>query len=289
MKRIKKVIGLLLPLLIISGYTVAQSGQSSLLWEISGNGLQRPSYLFGTFHILCKTDFPISDILKEKIKTSQQFYGELAMDDPNLQMQIAMKMMMPDKTLQSLLSEADFKKISENFQRIVGMPLEAFNNFKPFIALSLLAMNSITCMDRIQPETEFAALAKEANLPVFGLETIDDQIQAIDKEPLDSQLLSLKQTTFNFDSVKQVMTNLLSVYKRRDVDSLYAFMKNTGGSDADEVELITKRNRNWLPVIQKAIAEKTTFVAVGAGHLGGPDGVISLLRTQGYKLTPVKY
>jgi len=206
----------------------AQTPRSSLLWEVGGNGLQQPSYLFGTFHLICRSDFRISDTLKQKITAVGQFYGELAMDDPGMQMQLAMKMMMPDKTLSSLMGAADFEKASESFQKIAGMPLVTFNNFKPFVALSLTVLHSIDCEDAVQPETEFAGLAKEHNIPILGLETIDEQINVINSEPLDSQVVSLKKILLNFDSVKQVMSELVTVYKTRNIDSLISFMRSKG-------------------------------------------------------------
>ncbi len=288
-ERMKKACYIVISAFFIITSSHAQTAPSSLLWEIRGNGLQQPSYIFGTFHILCKQDFTISGILKDKIITSKQFYSELAMNDPGLQMQLAMKMMMPDKTLQSLMTDSDYQKVSNRFQTIVGMPMVTFNNFKPFVALSLLAMNSISCTDKVQPESLFTELATQNHLPIFGLETIDDQVNAIDKEPLDSQMNSLRQTALNFDSVKNIMANMVSVYKLRDIDSLYSFMKNAGASDDFEMEMIIKRNRNWIPLIKKAVAEKPTFIAVGAGHLGGKDGVINLLRKEGYRVTPAMY
>ena len=275
---------------LFTGFTAeAQSKNTSLLWEISGNGLQNPSYLFGTFHIMCKADFPVSDILIHKIKSSRQFYGELKMDDPNLQSQMMLKMMMAGKTLQSLMSEAEYKTVSENFQAIMGMPISAFNNFKPFMALSLLAIQSISCLEKVQPETEFVQIAKANNLSIMGLETIDDQMNAIDKQPLDSQVNALKQSVLNFDSVKNVMAEMINIYKQRDIDSLYSFMKRSGADDVFEQDLLIKRNKNWIPVIIKAIAINPSFFAVGAGHLAGSEGLISLLRKQGYTVTPVKY
>lgn len=275
---------------LITGFTAeAQSKNTSLLWEISGNGLQNPSYLFGTFHMMCKADFPVSDILINKIKSSRQFYGELKMDDPNLQSQMMLKMMMTGKTLESFMSAEEYKKVSENFQTITGMPIAGFNTFKPFIPLSFLAIQSISCGEKIQPETEFVKIAKANHLSIMGLETIDDQMDAIDKQPLDSQVNSLKQMVLNFDSVKNVMAEMITIYKKRDIDSLYAFMKRSGADDVFEQDLLIRRNKNWIPVITKAMAANTSFFAVGAGHLAGADGVISLLRKQGYTVNPVKY
>jgi uncharacterized protein YbaP (TraB family) len=267
----------------------AQAPRSSLLWEVSGNGLKQPSYLFGTFHLLCRSDFPISDALKQKIESSEQFYGELAMDDPTLQMQLAMKMMMTDKTLASLMGAADFEKANASFQKIAGMPLSVFNNFKPFAALSMLTIKTIDCEDQLQPETEFAQLAKTKNIPILGLETVEEQVDVLNSEPLDSQITELKQILLNFDSVKQVMTEITRVYKTRNIDTLIQFMRSKGADSDFEQNLVIKRNHKWIPLIEKAMVLKPSFFAVGAGHLGGEEGVIALLKKKGYTVKPVLF
>lgn len=265
-----------------------QPASSSLLWQVTGNGLASPSYLFGTFHLMCKSDFSAEGVLKEKLAASKQFYGEVAMDDPTISIQLAGKMMSAN-TLESMVTAEEYKRLGGNFQKITGLPLEMFNHFKPFMALSLVTLSTISCTDRIQPETELVNIAKEHQLPILGLETIDDQINAINKEPLDSQLNDLKRILNNFDSVKTVMADLTAVYKKRNVDSLYAFMKAAGTDGQFEQDLLIERNRRWIPVMENAMKDKASFFAVGAGHLGGPEGVLELLRKRGYRVTPVMY
>jgi uncharacterized protein YbaP (TraB family) len=271
------------------GQLPAQDSRSSLLWEISGNGLSEPSYLFGTFHIMCKQDFRISDTLENKIKGVKQFFGELKLDDPALQTKLMSKLIMNGQTLQSMIPESEYPLISKKFQEITGMPLIMLNNFKPFMSLSLLALNSISCKETVQPETEFVKMAEKYEIPVMGLETVDDQLNAIDKEPIDSQILSLKKTVLNFDSVKHVMTEMIAVYQQRNIDSLFRYMQLSGMSDDFETVLLDKRNQNWIPIMEAAIRKGAAFFAVGAGHLGGQEGVIHLLRTKGYQLKPVMY
>jgi uncharacterized protein YbaP (TraB family) len=267
----------------------AQAPRSSLLWEITGNGLTQPSYIFGTYHVICRNDFPVSEILKQKITNSGQFYGELAMDDPGLQMQIMTKMILTGNTLSSLMGEADYAKASASFQKITGLPLSMFNNFKPFVPLTMAIVRTSDCEDVLQPDIEFMGLAKEKKIPILGLETADDQINAINSEPLDSQVTALKQILLNFDSVKHETNNIIAVYKTRNIDSLIAFMRTRGTDSEFEQNLIIKRNRNWIPVIEKAVALKPSFFAVGAGHLGGEEGVIALLRKKGYVVKPIAY
>ena len=266
----------------------AQPAKSSLLWEISGNGLQHPSYLFGTFHMMCKEDFAITGILESKLKASEQFYGEIDMDQPNLQANMISRIMMQGKTLETLLGE-DYKSTNEKFQSITGMSMAMLNNFKPFYCLSLLVINSTQCKESIQPEAAFTAVAKQNHLQIRGLETIDEQFDVIDKEPIDSQINALKKIVGNFDSVKTMMSQLMTVYKTKNIDSLFSFMKSTGANEDFGTELLDKRNKKWIPLMKKAMLEKASFFAVGAGHLGGTEGVISLLRKEGYRLTPVMY
>lgn len=283
-------------IVLISAFTFSgtsysqESPKNSLLWMISGKDLSRPSYVFGTFHMMCKSDFAITDPLKEKLNATEQFYGELDMDDPGLQMSMMSKMRLKDKTLKDLMSESDYTTLSENFQRVTGMQLQLFNQFMPFMSLSLLTLNSIECSDKIQPEGEFVKLAQQQKLPILGLETIDDQIEAINSQPLDSQLHSLKKMVLAYDSVKQSMNKMIAVYKENNVDKLYDFIRaNSNGDDRFETEMLAKRNKRWIPIIEKAMHEKPSFFAVGAGHLGGNEGVLELLRKQGYTLTPVLY
>ena len=275
---------------LIPSFTKAQKQPaSSLLWKISGKGLKQPSYLFGTFHIMCKSDFTISPVLEEKIKTSKQFYGELDMDDPGMQMSMMAKMRLQETSLSKLLGDADYKAVSDSFKNITGMPLQLFNQFSPFMPMSLLAISSIKCADRVQPETEFVTIAKNNKLPVLGLETIDDQINAINAQPLDSQVLAFKQTVLKYDSVQQMMVKMIQVYKQNNTEKIYRFIMNNGGTNDFETAMLVTRNKKWIPVIKKAVADKPSFFAVGAGHLGGKQGVIALLKKEGYTLTPVLY
>ncbi len=285
----KRILYLLVCLCTGSLQLRAQAPQTSLLWEIRGKGLQHSSYLFGTFHIMCKAEFSISQELKSRITGSRYFYGELNMDELGNDTKVAMKLMMTDKSLKDLIGKKDYPAVSDGFQKVTGISLEMLDHFKPFMAESLLAMNMISCTDRVQPETEFANIAKENKVPMRGLETIDDQLNAVDKQPLDSQVHSLAETVLKFDSSKLMMAKMIAVYRTRDVDSLYAFLKANGSTGDFEKELLVNRNHNWVPLIEKAMTDGPVFFAVGAGHLGGPDGIIRLLRKRGYKLTPVKY
>ncbi len=269
----------------------ARKGESSLLWEVSGNGLQHASWIFGTFHIICKDDFSVSDVLTARIKSARAFYGELNLDDPTLMATAAKRMMMADQSLEAMIGPDYYPAVSEAFSRIVGPggTLKMYDHFKPFLPTTLLISKTVRCDNPLQPETEFLKIAKAYNLPVRGLETINDQLDAIDKQPLEEQVADFRKTVLHFDSVITMMNKMLRVYKLNNIDSVYGFVKANNRDGRFEVDLITDRNRKWIPVIEKASAAESVFYAVGAAHLGGAEGVINLLRKRGYRLTPVKY
>jgi len=189
--------------ILLSTIGFSQSGtKGSLLWEVSGNGITEPSYLFGTFHLMCKDQFPISEKLSSTIANTQQFYGELDMDDPTMQAKMMQTIMMKDKTIESMMDSASFRKFNEGFSKITGMSAKQLNNFKPSFHLSLLTLKTIPCLNFVQPETELMQIAKKQGKEVLGLETVEEQMDAIDAQPLDAQISSLQKWYFNLIALK---------------------------------------------------------------------------------------
>lgn len=266
----------------------ATTPKKSLLWEVSGNGLEKPSYLFGTFHLMCKEDFNLTEPVKKAFANCEQLFEEMKMDDPSIQLKM-LTLMLSKNSLKEQLGEEDFAKVDSAFQKITGMPLLLFNKMKPFAAISMLTQKSISCKETIMPEMEFIQLAKSQQKEVFGLETVEEEMKAIEKLSIDSQLMYLKRMTQNFDSTKLGMIAMQNEYKKRDPDALTKYMKEQGASGDFEVALLVDRNKAWIPVIEKAMKEKPSFFAFGAGHLGGEFGVLNLLKQNGYTLKPIVY
>jgi uncharacterized protein YbaP (TraB family) len=84
------------------------------------------------------------------------------------------------------------------------------------------------------------------------------------------------------------MDTLIYYYKQQNLDKLDALLNSDATTNQYRTVLLDNRNRNWIPIMQKKMAEKSMFFAVGAGHLSGPFGVINLLQDQGYKLSPIR-
>ena len=268
----------------------AQKEDKSLLYEISGNGISQPSYLYGTIHIICKDDFVMTDATKQKFGTSQQVYLEIDMDDPSMMSDMQKSMMITDgSTLKTLMSETDYQKVSKFFKDTLKTNLDMLIKMKPFVASMMTLPKMMSCPTQSYEET-FMKMAKEQQKEILGLETINDQFDALDKMGMKKQAdLMLVQMVEKWEEGKGTLKNMIKDYKNQDVDLLLEDMMKSKTMDSEfEKDLLQNRNNNWIPKIAKIAVEKPTFFAVGAGHLGGEKGVISLLRKQGFTVKAVK-
>ena len=275
---------------LCSMQSIAQRDKTNtLLWEISGNGLQQPSYMFGTIHMICKEDFLISEIVKQKFNSSKQVYLELDMDDPQLQVTMMQQMQLPDKeTLKNKLGESDFKKLDSFLQKEMNMNLVMFDKFKPMMVMSILAQRLLPCAGMESYDMNFAKMATEQKKELLGLEKVEDQLGVFDAIPDSLEIRSIMNMVNDFESHKKEFSRMSSIYKTQDLDALYQLMAESPEMMGSKELLLDRRNRNWIPVMESVMKNSTTFFAVGAGHLAGSQGVLELLRKQGYKVKGIK-
>ena len=275
---------------LCSMQSIAQRDKTNtLLWEISGNGLQQPSYLFGTIHMICKEDFLISEIVKQKFNSSKRVYLELDMDDPQLQVTMMQQMQLPDKeTLKNKLGESDFKKLDSFLQKEMNMNLVMFDKFKPMMVMSILAQRLLPCAGMESYDMNFAKMATEQKKELLGLEKVEDQLGVFDAIPDSLEIRSIMNMVNDFESHKKEFSRMSSIYKTQDLDALYQLMAESPEMMGSQELLLDRRNRNWIPVMESVMKNSTTFFAVGAGHLAGSQGVLELLRKQGYKVKGIK-
>jgi uncharacterized protein len=268
----------------------AQKEDKSLLYEISGNGLSQPSYLYGTIHLICKDDFLMTEATKDKFSKTQQVYLELDIDDPKLMPDMMKSMYMTDgSTIKTLLSEADYQKVSQFFKDTLKMNIGTMDKMKPFVLSSMSLPKLLACPTQSYEEA-FMTMAKNENKEILGLETVQEQFGVFDKMGMKKQAdMMLVQMVNDWNEGKETIRNMISDYKQQDVELLFEDMAKSKSSDKDfQKDLLDARNSNWIPKISKIATEKPTFFAVGAGHLGGEKGVIALLRKQGFTVKAVK-
>ncbi len=275
---------------IYSMQSIAQGDKANaLLWEISGTGLQQPSYLFGTIHMICKEDFAFSEIAKQKFNNSKQVYLELDMDDPQLQSVMMGLMQLPDKeSLKNKLGESNFNRLDSFLKKEMNMNLAVFDRFKPMMVMSLLAQRLLSCAAMESYEMNFVKMASEQKKELLGLERVEDQVAVFDAIPDSLEIRSIMNIVNDFESQKKEFTRMSSLYKAQNLESLYQLLVASPEMMGSQELLLDRRNRNWIPIMESAMKKSSTFFAVGAGHLAGSQGVLELLRKQGYKVKPIQ-
>ena len=285
----KKIISFLLLVIFFISVSNAQKLEKSLLWEISGNGLEKPSYLFGTIHITC--DATLSKKVKDALDKTTQVVLEVDIDDPMLQAKMMKGMMMKDgKTLNDFVSDAEYTRIDSLFINNMGMSVGMFKNIKPTLLSSMLIPKLLDCQMQ-SVEMELVKVAKEQKEEVKGLETIEYQMTVFDQIPYEDQIQELlRSSKDNLAHDKAVITTMLEVYKSEDISRMLEMMSEDETSILSKYQsiMLDTRNKNWISGITKFSKEQPTFFGVGAGHLAGDNGVIKLLRKLGYRVTAVK-
>lgn len=292
----KKTIFSLL-LLIVTAVSV----NAQLLWKISGNGLEKPSYLFGTHHIA-----PVSVIdsvpgMNDAIANVDKIYGEMIMSEATApqsqQVMMGYAMAPQDSLLTTVLAPAQIDSLNTMLKRYMG-PMGSANQFaqlKPAMLSTLLAlMQSQTIFPNFNPQQQLdgeiqkrgAALGKE----IGGFETIQDQCNALFGSSIIEQAENLMDMVRHDDQAAGMAKKLAQAYLSGDLNAMLALMEDpaNGASEEWTERMINRRNANWMRVMAGLLPTASVLIAVGAGHLPGDEGLISLLRKNGYSVDPVK-
>ncbi|MAZ72060.1 MAG: TraB/GumN family protein [Flavobacteriaceae bacterium] len=286
MKNLKNIF--MLAALVCSFLTAfAQQNENSLLWKVEGNGI-KTSYVFGTFHMLPKKDFELKGKVTNALQNSEILVLELDMDDPKMQTEMMQLSALTDgKTLSEFMDAEEYTLIDTYLKEKMGMGLDNFKTFKPLLVSTMVMMGYLG-KDMASYEASLIKLTKEQQKEVKGLETVAFQMGIFDEQPYEQQLDDIIKLLKEETIMKDMFTEMITLYKNENIDGLYDYMDDFFNGDKAQLErMLHNRNQNWIPKMGEYSKEQTVFYGVGAGHLGGKLGVINLLRAAGYTVTPV--
>lgn len=278
---------LLLTSIAMSQKTVSEN---TLLWQVSGNGLKQPSYLFGTMHLMCAADTRLSETLKTVIKESDEIYFEIDMDN-FMEMLGAMKYlkMNGNKKLQDFLTAEEYQKVKDYFTKNPGiMTLEMMQYFKPYFISSMISEKAMACVNDGGMEQSIMEESKQYKKEIKGLETVAFQASVFDSIPYE---LQAKELVKYLDSADQNIENtkeLIAVYKSQNLKKIQELTEKEEGSTSQFMDLLLyNRNTDWVQKINNIMPAGKVLFAVGAAHLPGEKGLINLLKKKGYTLKPM--
>ncbi len=288
----KRIISLITALLSIINSTLLPAQQSStfnnnsLLWRISGNHLSKPSYIFGTMHLICPDDYVWTEHMKKSLSESDKICLEMDMDDPSVLMQVAKGLIdTSGKKLEDYFTPQQYNLVKRYVKDSLGMDIAFFQQMKPIALQSIMTSNGITCSNPISYEDSIMKTAQKSKKEILGLEEPKEQLAVLESIPVDTlikDLLEEIQGTNNNDSDYQ---QLITAYKAQDIRALYLLI--TSSKDLGDMGIfLDQRNKKWIPRMAGKMKNSSVFFAVGAGHLWGDKGIITLLRKEGYTVEP---
>ena len=282
--------GLLLPLFLGLAFPVGAQTPKTTLWRISGADTLGASYLFGTVHSRDDRAYQWGDSVAPALQRVQLVAGELDLAaDQRQMMGMLSQVRIPNGgTLKELYKKKEWKRVEAGLRTALGPMHVLAHTMKPYFVLLLLAGTEVAGTHERVLDDELQRAARERGQEVLGLETMLEQLSAMDVLPLDRQAQLLLQQIDETGNDEE-LEDLLDAYAAQDLDLLMATMERSTSMPPEmNTSLIVDRNARMAMRMDSIMRSGTTaFFAVGAAHLPGNMGLIALLRERGYGVVPV--
>ena len=278
------------------------SFSQSLLWEITGKNLKEPSYLYGTVHIQDKRVFSFDSTVTNVFNKCESFAMEILLDNVDMA-EMQKSMLMKDNSLDKLLTPAEYAVADSIFKKKMGMSISLFKNMKPFFLSGMITEIELQKLASETMKTSldmyFLQMAKAANKKCYEVETFADQLKMIDDIDLKEQAkMFYEDLTIPVENHTKAMKILLNCYLTFDWEECFNSLNYENLYDEDYVKefgkmfegiFSTQRNHNMTKSLIEIMKTQTCFCAVGALHLLDEEGIIELLRKEGYTVNPIKF
>lgn len=282
---------LLLVIAVSVACAAAAQDNSSILWEVTGNGLAKPSYLLATIKFVGEKEYFMPPEAVAKMKNCRSFAIEDQVDH-HAQHELNKALHFPKgQSLAGAMTAGDYLLVVQFFEREFGITKPVFEKkyarLKP-LALSI-AMTRLSLHEGVKfYDIELLKIAKRNGLQSYSLEAIDREAQALNSFPMEDQVKALLHSVNNFETQKAEFRKLMADYPHGNLEEIFAYTLHPLDNNESFVnEFYFKRNREWEPKLEKMMTENPSFIAVGVSHLEGREGLLELLRAKGYVLTPV--
>jgi uncharacterized protein len=266
------------------------------MWEVQDNAGKGKLILLGTFHLLPKDINWKTQTFEKITKKSKLYVFELTrseLTNPGSQQLLLARGLLPaGQSLQSVIGPELFAKV-ELAGKSVGLQSEVLDRMRPWMASVLLATQSAKVAG-FEPglgvETVLQAQAAARKLPTEGLETMAEQVTALSSLDDDGARQMLEETAMELADAQSVFQNMVDAWASGDTARLEgAFLEDMKTFPKAYEALLKQRNLRWLPKFEALLkAGKPALIAVGAGHLVGPDGMVALLRAKGYRIMQIQ-
>ncbi|MBS3647934.1 TraB/GumN family protein [Pseudaminobacter sp. 19-2017] len=278
---------------------------SGILWKIEKQGVG-PSYLFGTMHVTDPRVTSLPPDAKSAFDQSKTVVIETTdvLDQAKMMAALAktpeLMMFTDDTTLTSLLPPDEAEIVNKALDAR-GIPHLSVAKMKPWIIAAMVALPACELQRKAAGapvlDVKLAQDGQASGKVLMGLETVADQLGAMASLPMDFHLKGLVETLKLGDRMEDVVETMVVLYLRGDTGMIWPLLRGALPAGADdeagyaafEEAMLTARNKTMVERARPILDEGNAFIAVGALHLPGSDGIVSLLRKDGYTVSPVAH
>lgn len=259
-----------------------------LLWEVTRDK-GAVSYVYGTIHSDDPRALALLEAALPYMESCATVTTEVILDAQATRQSALVMMLSNGRTLRAIVGEGLFSEIVSLLQA-KGVPEQQVDRLKPWAVMTLMAYpetKSGTVVD-----TLLAGWASREGKPVKALESVAEQLHALDGLSEADQVELLRSTVAGADELPKLMEDLLNAYAEQDLAALERLSMAQVGSVAESVEkrfldrLLHMRNIRMVERMQGVLKQGAACVAVGALHLSGDSGILKQLSKQGYELKP---
>jgi uncharacterized protein YbaP (TraB family) len=271
-------------------YSLLSAQSDGLLWKISGNGLTKPSYLFGTIHAYCDKDKIFTEDFLSKFKSVDVVAMELNLNDFSTFVYLMKSSMQESKTsITSHLTVKEQYLLDSVCRYLLGDSLKNLDKRTPMSLLGKMYLSdSVIGCSPIPLDFIVAELAKRNNKESYGLESPQFQDSLLNSIPDSIQVKWLLEFAMDVEKAKSDFKEMLKAYDSQQSKLIYEISFKTSPEMLYLKDiLLDNRNKAWVSYLQKNMYSKSYFVAVGAAHLAGDLGMVELLKKAGFKLEPI--
>lgn len=258
--------------------------QNCLLWRIESD-LPGPSWLFGTMHIKDAKAFGLLDTLYQKIDQCEAFATELNLDEMRSGGAAPIQLQ-PVLPLPLLLPVKVYQKLRRILKKALTLDLDRCAHLHPMVVMNIISNAILSNEMPVFLDDQLWQYATSVDKKRFGIETIEEQVNIMQQLPLEDHLENLRKIAKNYSRFRKSLLKLLDYYEKGNLKLLHKSALKGAGSRKEI--MVFRRNRIMADRIDELIRQQNTvFCAVGAGHLGGEQGVLRLLKQRGYRLKPI--
>jgi uncharacterized protein YbaP (TraB family) len=262
-----------------------------LLWKIEKPGLA-PSHIYGTMHSGDPRVVNLQPVVIQAFNRSERFAMEMLLTEDAMKIISHGSFFQDERSLQSIMPQPDYLRLGKVCRYVAELPESVYNRMRPWALLMFLTVPDADVELIESLDMRLFRRAQQLHMPMTGLETAEEQLQSLETLNDIEQVWLLNQAVAAHDQASRNMTRMFDAYLDRDLGAMVMLQQHMAQNDSDIDDrfmhaLLQQRNPRMVQRMQDVLNQGKAFIAIGALHLPGDDGVLHLLEQQGFSVTPV--